>query len=320
MQRLSHGPDDLPVSASALRESIQRHARYSPAQAWGTLFPHQLFECVGLDVRDLLVDRFLQTTERHRQAGAKHLYYLSIEYLLGRSLTNNLINLGIYDLCRDTLESIGVDLGLVEESERDAALGNGGLGRLAACFLDSLATLDIPAAGYGINYDCGLFRQEIDDGNQRGKPDNWRALPTPWEIERPEEACFVPVYGRIEHGVDRRGQYNPMWLNWRLLIGVPHDLPRSTFSSPAPCETSWRDTGGITPAASIAPGPRRRLLPSRRSACVPRDATPSERRIQTPRGVGFQGDPQCCTHRPILQRSHGQGVRPGHLENRRIED
>ncbi len=225
MQRLSHGPDDLPVSASALRESIQRHARYSLAQAWGTLSPHQLFECVGLAVRDLLVDRLLETGERHRQADAKHLYYLSIEYLLGRSLTNNLINLGIYDLCRDTLGSIGVDLGLVEESERDAALGNGGLGRLAACFLDSLATLDIPAAGYGINYDYGLFRQEIDNGDQRERPDNWRALPTPWEIERPEEACLVPVYGRIEHGVDRRGQYNPMWLDWRLLIGVPHDFP-----------------------------------------------------------------------------------------------
>ena len=213
------------MSASALRESIQRHARYSLAQAWGTLSPHQLFECVGLAVRDLLVDRLLETRERHRLAGAKHLSYLSIEYLLGRSLTNNLINLGIYGLCRDTLESMGVDLGLVEESERDAALGNGGLGRLAACFLDSLATLDIAAAGYGINYDYGLFRQEIDNGGQRERPDNWRALPTPWQIERPEEACLVPVYGRIEHGVDRRGQYNPMWLDWRLLIGVPSDFP-----------------------------------------------------------------------------------------------
>jgi starch phosphorylase len=225
MRRLSHVRDDLLVSASALRESIQRHARYSLVQAWGTLSPHQLFECVGLAVRDLLVDRLLETRERHRQADAKHVSYLSIEYLLGRSLTTNLINLGIYDLCRDTLASIGVDLGLVEESERDAALGNGGLGRLAACFLDSLATLDMPGYGYGINYDYGLFRQEIDNGDQREKPDNWRAFPTPWEIERPEEACLVPVYGRIEHGVDRGGQYNPMWLDWRLLIGVPHDFP-----------------------------------------------------------------------------------------------
>ena len=171
-----------------------------------------------------MVDRRLETEQRYRQADAKHLYYLSIEYLLGRMLTNNLSNLGIYDLCRDTLRQMGVSLEAVEEAERDAALGNGGLGRLAACFLDSLATLDMPGYGYGINYEYGLFRQEIDNGYQKEKPDNWLAFGTPWEIERPEEACLVPVYGRIEHGVDRSGRYNPMWLEWRLLIGVPHDV------------------------------------------------------------------------------------------------
>jgi starch phosphorylase len=184
-----------------------------------------MFECVGLAVRDLLIDRRLETERRNRQADAKHLYYLSIEYLLGRLLTNNLSNLGIYDLCRDTLRQMGASFDVIEEAERDAALGNGGLGRLAACFLDSLATLDMPAYGYGIHYEYGLFRQEIDDGYQKEKPDNWLAFGTPWEIERPEEACLVPVYGQIEHGVDRSGRYNPMWLDWRLLIGVPHDVP-----------------------------------------------------------------------------------------------
>jgi starch phosphorylase len=222
MSRATRGPA---VSASALRESIQRHARYSLVQDWGTLSPHQLFECVSLAVRDLLADRRLLTRERQRRAGAKHVYYLSIEYLLGRSLTNNLINLGIYDLCRDALASVGVDLAVVEESERDAALGNGGLGRLVACLLDSLATLGMPGYGYGINYEYGLFRQEIDNGYQKEKPDNWLAFRTPWEIERSEEACLVPIYGRVEHGVDRRGQYNPMWLDWRFLIGVPYDIP-----------------------------------------------------------------------------------------------
>jgi len=184
-----------------------------------------MFECVSLAVRDLLIDRRLETERRNRQADPKHLYYLSIEYLLGRLLTNNLSNLGIHDLCRDTLHQMGVSLDAVEEAERDAALGNGGLGRLAACFLDSLATLDMPAYGYGIHYEYGLFRQEIDDGYQKEKPDNWLAFGTPWEIERPDEACLVPVYGHIEHGVDRSGRYNPMWLDWRLLIGVPHDVP-----------------------------------------------------------------------------------------------
>ena len=114
---------------------------------------------------------------------------------------------------------------MVEESERDAALGNGGLGRLAACFLDSLATLDMPGYGYGIHYEYGLFQQEINNGYQQEKPDNWLASGTPWEIERLDEACLIPVYGRIEHALDRDGQYNPMWMDWKILIGVPHDLP-----------------------------------------------------------------------------------------------
>jgi starch phosphorylase len=183
-----------------------------------------MFECVSLAVRDRLIDGRLETEQRYRRADAKHLYYLSIEYLLGRLLTNNLMNLGIYDVCRDTFRQMDISWNAIEEAERDAALGNGGLGRLAACFLDSLATLDMPGYGYGINYEYGLFRQELDDGYQKEKPDNWLAFGSPWEIERPEEACLVPVYGRIEHGVDRSGRYNPMWLDWRVLIGVPRDL------------------------------------------------------------------------------------------------
>jgi starch phosphorylase len=213
------------ISTVALRESIERHARYSLAQPWESLSPRQIFECVSLAVRDLVIDRRVETEQRQRQSDAKRLYYLSIEFLLGRLLGNNLSNLGIDGLCRDTLSGMGVSLAAVEDAEQDAALGNGGLGRLAACFLDSLATLDLPAWGYGINYEYGLFRQEIDNGCQKEKPDNWLEFGSPWQIERPEEVCFVPIYGRIEHGVDRGGRYNPMWLDWRLLVGVPHDLP-----------------------------------------------------------------------------------------------
>ena len=225
MERVTVARDALAAAPEALREAITRHARYSIAQPWDELSPRQLFQCVGLAVRDLMIDGLLQTQQRQRRADAKHVYYLSIEYLLGRSLVNNLSNLGIYDLCRDTLRDLGVELADVEESEHDAALGHGGLGRLAACFLDSLATLDMPGYGYGIHYEYGVFRQEIEHGQQKEKPDNWLAFPTPWQIERPEHACLVPVYGRIEHGIDREGQYNPMWLDWRFLIGVPHDYP-----------------------------------------------------------------------------------------------
>jgi starch phosphorylase len=212
-------------SAAALRASIERHARYSLGQPWNALTPRQVFECVSLATRDLLIDRLIETEARCRVADAKQVHYLSIEYLLGRMLTNNLTSLGIDDLCRDTLRQMNIALEDVVEAEPDAALGNGGLGRLAACCLESLATLDLPASGYGINYEYGLFRQEIDNGSQREKPDNWLEFGSPWEIKRVDQACFVPVYGRIEHGLDRAGGYNPMWMDWRLIIGVPHDVP-----------------------------------------------------------------------------------------------
>jgi starch phosphorylase len=119
---------------------------------------------------------------------------------------------------------LGLNLDEVEDCEVDAALGNGGLGRLAACFLDSLATLGLPGYGYGINYEYGLFKQEIRNGEQVERADNWRTFATPWTIERPQEAVLVPLHGRIEHGTDRKGVYNPMWLDWKVVIGVPHDF------------------------------------------------------------------------------------------------
>ncbi len=213
-----------PLSASAFSDAIRRHARYSLAQSFDSLSMQQIFEAVSLTVRDIMVDRLLETEQRYRQADAKHVYYLSIEYLPGRFLAGNLTNLCLHDLCGETLGQMGVDLDAVVASERDAALGNGGLGRLAVCILDSLATLGMPGYGYGINYEYGLFRQEIHDGDQKERPDNWLAIRTPWQIQQPEETCLVPVYGRIDNGVDRSGGYNPMWLDWQFIVGVPYDI------------------------------------------------------------------------------------------------
>jgi starch phosphorylase len=208
----------------AIEASIQRHAIYSLGKAWRDLSIRDLFVAVALSVRDQLVERRLETEDRYRQKDLKRLNYLSIEFLIGQSLGTNLQNLRSRELYQQALSNLGVDLEKIEQSEEDAALGNGGLGRLAACFLDSLATLGMPGYGYGINYEYGLFKQEIDNGYQREKPDNWLAQSTPWQIPCPDEACFVPVYGRIEHGVDRRGEYNPMWMDWKLLIGIPYDM------------------------------------------------------------------------------------------------
>ncbi len=211
-------------AAASIEEAICRHAKYSLGKAWPDLSPQDRFAAVALAVRDRMVDGMLETERRCGREDPKRLHYLSIEFLIGQSLGNNLRNLGLRDACRQALRNLGASLEEIEESEPDAALGNGGLGRLAACFLDSLATLRLPGYGYGINYEYGLFKQEIDNGYQREKPENWLAQSSPWQIERPDEACIVPVYGRIEHGVDRQGVYNPMWMDWKLLIGVPYDM------------------------------------------------------------------------------------------------
>lgn len=210
---------------SGLREAILRHVRYSLGIFTKELAPREALRAVALAVRDLMVERLLTTEDRYRQADAKRLYYLSMEFLIGRSLHNNLANMGLVEVCRAILAELGIDFAEVQEHEIDAALGNGGLGRLAACFLDSLATLGLPGFGYGIDYEYGLFKQEIRNGQQVEKPDNWRTYGTPWEIDRPQDAVLVPLYGRVEHSKDRLGNYNPMWLDWKVVIGVPHDMP-----------------------------------------------------------------------------------------------
>lgn len=215
----------LSGTKTALQASILHHFRYSLGHEWQSQNQRDLALAVSLAVRDRLIDRLLETEKRYQEKDAKRLYYLSMEFLIGRSLGNNLHNLGLFGVCKDALEELGFDLEELREHEWDAALGNGGLGRLAACFLDSLASLGMPGFGYGIHYEYGLFKQEIDNGCQREKPDNWLADWTPWEIERDDEACIIPVYGRIEHARDRSGNYNPMWLDWKVIIGVPVDMP-----------------------------------------------------------------------------------------------
>ena len=210
--------------ALELQNAICRHAVYSLGKPWRSLGRFERFTAVALAVRDRMIEGYLATEEEYRRRDAKRLYYLSIEFLIGQSLGANLRNLRMYDLCREAVRNLGADLQELEDVEPDAALGNGGLGRLAACFLDSLATLGIPGFGYGINYEFGLFKQEIRNGFQCELPDNWLALGTPWQIAHPEEACIVPIYGSIEHGIDRRGIYNPMWMDWKVLIGLPHDM------------------------------------------------------------------------------------------------
>ncbi len=215
----------LSNSKLCLQESICHHLRYSLGKEWKDRNVRDLFLALTLSLRERLLGKMLATEARHQKAGAKRLYYLSMEFLIGRSLGNNMYNLEIFDVCKEALQEMGVDIEEIREQETDAGLGNGGLGRLAACFMDSLATLKMPGYGYGIHYEYGLFRQEIDNGYQKEKPDYWLPNAVPLQIKRADEACIIPMYGRIEHITDLAGHDNPMWMDWKVVIGIPYDIP-----------------------------------------------------------------------------------------------
>jgi starch phosphorylase len=208
-----------------LHESILRHIHYALARPGGSLVPRELFKPLSLTIRDYLIDGLLKTERRYREANVKRLGYLSMEFLMGRWLSDNLCNLGLGEQCRAVLAEFGVKLEDVLEVEPDAGLGNGGLGRLAACFLESLATMGMPGFGYGIDYEYGMFKQEIVGGFQREKPDQWKSEGTPFYIERPQDFCTVPMYGRLQSSRDSHGNRRQSWVDSRIVVGVPNDMP-----------------------------------------------------------------------------------------------
>jgi starch phosphorylase len=208
-----------------LREGIEAYLRFAKGRLWRDASQHERLAALATAVRRPALDAMRETERRYTEQDAKRLYYLSMEFLMGRTLGNNLTNLGIFDEAKSVISELGSDLEELASLEPDAALGNGGLGRLAACFLDSMATLDLPGFGYGINYEFGLFRQTFVNGQQVEQPDQWLEQPSPWLIERTDEAMLVPVYGTIAHKSDRSGAYAPSWVDYRVIVGVPHDMP-----------------------------------------------------------------------------------------------
>jgi starch phosphorylase len=213
------------VTAAHLREGIEAFLRFAKGRLWRDASHHERLQAVATALRRPALDAMRESERRYLEQDSKRLYYLSMEFLIGRSLGNNLINLNLYDEARAVVSELGVDLEEIADLEPDAALGNGGLGRLAACFLDSLATLDYPGFGYGINYEFGLFRQSFVNGYQHERPDHWLEDGSPWLIQRIDERVIVPVYGHISHEYDRGGAYSPRWVDYQVIVGVPHDLP-----------------------------------------------------------------------------------------------
>lgn len=208
-----------------LTTDIRDHVTYSLSKEVQYANERDMGKALALSLRDRLVERMIMTRDRYRKVEAKRMYYFSIEYLLGRFLGNSLCNMDLIDLCEDIFKKMGFDLDEVRSSERDPALGNGGLGRLAACFLDSLATLDMPGCGYGIHYEYGLFRQSIHNGYQKELADYWLMGGMPLQLERPDQAVIIPLYGRVETTVTPDGDYLPMWMDWDDIIGIPYDVP-----------------------------------------------------------------------------------------------
>jgi starch phosphorylase len=214
------------INKDSLHDAIIWHIKHSIVRMdWKAASNHEQFVAVALAVRDRLIHIAIETEKRYRKAEARRTFYLSMEFLMGRALRNNLANLGLTAECAAALKILGTDLDNLLNEEEDAALGNGGLGRLAACFLDSLATLGMPGYGYGINYEYGLFRQEICNGQQVEKPDNWLKHGTPWEVQRSDEEYVIPLYGRVDNSQDSNGNYRPRWVDQRTVLGVPNDMP-----------------------------------------------------------------------------------------------
>jgi len=183
------------------------------------------YQALALAVRKHLVERWLKTQEKYQEQNPKRVYYLSMEFLLGRSMQNAILNLDIEDSVRDAMMNLGQVLEDLYEQEFDPGLGNGGLGRLAACFLDSLATLDMPAYGCGIRYEFGIFQQLIEDGFQKELPDHWLYLGNPWEIHRPEMRVPVHYYGKVEKYTDSDGEQRSRWIDTEEVLGIPYLTP-----------------------------------------------------------------------------------------------
>ena len=219
---------DLSVSTAAtadgFRQRFLHNLRYLRGLELAEASAGDHMAALVLTVRERLVDRAAVTAARHRAAGAKTVYYLSMEYLLGRLLRNNLLATGTLDTAREALAGLGLDLEALLEEESDPGLGNGGLGRLAACFLDSLATLDYPAVGYGLRYDYGIFRQEFHDGWQAELPDRWLKGGHPWGIHRSDLAVPLALGGSVTRAAGASRADASVWSEGQSLLGMPHDV------------------------------------------------------------------------------------------------
>jgi len=216
------------MNVEGLKEDYAWHLRYTLSKAPEDATHRDQYTAFAYCVRDRLVERWIETQATYRSQNVKRVYYLSLEFLIGRLLGNNVINLKMDPICREALADYGIDWNSLRDFEVDAGLGNGGLGRLAACFMDSMSTLNLPGMGYGLRYDYGIFKQRIVDGQQVEEPDHWLKDGNPWEIARPEHTQVVHFGGRVECITNGRVEWR--WVETEQVMGVPYDLPIVGYS------------------------------------------------------------------------------------------
>ncbi|MDR2899829.1 MAG: glycogen/starch/alpha-glucan family phosphorylase, partial [Clostridiales bacterium] len=213
------------VSKYELKEKLEDNVKTYSRKTLERATPREIYEGLAITIRDFVTDRWIATHDVYSENNVKTLYYLSMEFLMGRFLGNTLIGLSMDEEIKEVLDELKIDYNKVEESERDPGLGNGGLGRLAACFLDSLSTLCYPAYGCGIRYRYGIFEQDIVDGYQVEKPDNWLEFGDQWGVKRPEYACEVSFYGHVRPEKKPDGNFKFITENAQTVVAVPYDYP-----------------------------------------------------------------------------------------------
>ena len=223
--------DDLGMDAASLAADIRRHFNHTLGCDKHSISAHHVYQAVVIALRDRLMERWKRTHYSYQQQKCKRTYYLSMEWLMGRSLANAMLNLGVTEATAEALRSLDLNLEEVINFERDAGLGNGGLGRLAACFVDSCATLQLPVMGHGIRYEYGIFRQTIKDGNQVEEPDHWLVHGNPWELERPEFGQRVKFGGRVEYMQSTERGLQVHWVDTDDVRAIPYDLPVPGFQN-----------------------------------------------------------------------------------------
>ncbi len=217
--------DVLGKDSASLRRSLSNRLIYSLGKDPITATYRDWFHTTAYSVRERLIERWMETMRSYYRSDAKRVYYLSLEFLTGRLLANSLLNMGFYHECSDALGELELELDRIRELEQDAALGNGGLGRLAACFLDSMATLSLPGYGYGIRYDYGMFTQRIENGWQVEHPDSWLRYGNPWEFPRPEVLFPVKFGGRVVRVTDEPGRARFHWVDTEDVMAMAYDTP-----------------------------------------------------------------------------------------------